>query len=161
MTDTSMMDTTEPGLPKYEATSANTSSRIQNNTEILPAYTEDLNPEINSFPHLQNALCNPHRDRAQDVKLWEEYLSDNSDPRKKKPNKEDDVILSEFISAIRNNQPDVIKLLIENDLVTANSTINPSIPATPLLSAISHGKTDIVRLLIDLGADRDRFGIVV
>jgi len=168
----------DPTPPDYQA--ASTSQ--QPPTDSLPIYTEQEPPNSNSFLHLRNALSNSHRDLTHDVEIWRQYItSRNPSPPPPAPKTKSDkskdyprantkaereteefVILQEFLTAIDNGQTDVIQFLISQGLVTANSVRGDTMYAEPpLMRAVWRGKADVVRTLIELGAERDAFGSVV
>jgi hypothetical protein len=159
----STIKTDEPSPPGYQAAST---SR-QDTAESLPIYTEQESTGSNGFLHLRNALANSHRDRTHDVEIWRQYIESNPPPApdiksvNRRDKEENFVILREFFTAIDNGQADVIQFLIEHNLVTANSARDTRYSDPPLLRAVCKGKADVVRTLIDLGAQRNAFGNVV
>ena len=68
-------------------------------------------------------------------------------------------IVNELFNAIRREDTEAIALLIQLNLVTANTTSQTG--QTPLLEAISTKKRAIVKGFLDLGADWNKFGVVV
>lgn len=68
-------------------------------------------------------------------------------------------IVEEFFRAIEREEDESVALLIQNNLVTANTTNRAG--GTPLLAAISANVMPIVKQLLDLGADPNAFGQVV
>ena len=67
-------------------------------------------------------------------------------------------IVRELFNAITREDAEAIALLIQLNLVTANTTgVNGQ---TPLLAAISTKNIAIVKGLLDLGADCNNFGVV-
>ena len=68
-------------------------------------------------------------------------------------------IVKELFNAIRRQDAEAIALLIQHNLVTANTTSESG--QTPLLEAISTKNITIVKEVLDLGADCNKFGVVV
>jgi len=68
-------------------------------------------------------------------------------------------IVNEFFMAIRREDDQAIALLIQHNLVTANTT--SVIGQTPLLEAILTKNIAIVKGFLDLGADCNKFGVLV
>lgn len=150
--------TEEPTPPGYEAAS----SSQQTTTDSLPIYNEEEHTGSNSFLHLRNALANTHRDRAHDVEIWQQYIKHAPSTKTSRDETETLVIRNEFISAIDHEQIDVIRFLIGHDFVTADSARDTRLyEQIPLLRAVFNGKAEVVRTLVDLGADTDVFGSVV
>ncbi len=67
-------------------------------------------------------------------------------------------IVREFFAAIRREDDESVALLIQNNLVTANTTNRYGL--TPLLAAIVANVIRIVKQLLDLGADPNKFGVI-
>jgi ankyrin repeat protein len=68
-------------------------------------------------------------------------------------------IVNELFNAISREDAQDIALLITHNLVTANTTSKTG--QTPLLAAVSTKNIAIVREVLDLGADCNKFGVVV
>jgi ankyrin repeat protein len=68
-------------------------------------------------------------------------------------------IVVELFRAIRREDSESISLLIQNNLVTANTRSETG--RTPLLEAISTKIIHLVKELLDFGADPNAFGVVV
>lgn len=68
-------------------------------------------------------------------------------------------IVKELFNAITREDNEAIALLIQHNLVTANTTSKAG--QSPLLEAILTKSTPIVKELLDLGADPNAFGVVV
>jgi Ankyrin repeats (3 copies) len=68
-------------------------------------------------------------------------------------------IVNELYYAIRREDGEVVALLINNNLVTANTTSEAG--GTPLLEAIGTKNVSMVKWLLDLGADPNAFGLIV
>jgi hypothetical protein len=68
-------------------------------------------------------------------------------------------IVKELFDAVSREDAEAIALLIQHNLVTANTTSETG--QTPLLEAISKKNIAIVKELLDLGADCNGFGVVV
>jgi ankyrin repeat protein len=64
----------------------------------------------------------------------------------------------ELFYAITRQDSEAIALLIQNNLVTANTTSGAG--RTPLLEAISTKNIPTVKELLDFGADPNAFGVV-
>jgi ankyrin repeat protein len=67
-------------------------------------------------------------------------------------------IVVELFQAIRREDSETVALLIQNNLVTANTSESGR---TPLLEAISTKVVHLVKELLEFGADPNAFGIVV
>ena len=68
-------------------------------------------------------------------------------------------IVNELYSAIWREDGEVVALLINNNLVTANTTSEAG--GTPLLEAIGTKNVSMVKWLLDFGADPNAFGLIV
>lgn len=68
-------------------------------------------------------------------------------------------IVTGFFDAISKGQDEAIALFINNNLVTANTTIWSG--TTPLLAAVATKDVGIVQELLDFGADPNAFGVEV
>jgi len=68
-------------------------------------------------------------------------------------------IVMELFCAIRREDSESISLLIQNNLVSANTRNEAGL--TPLLEAISTKITHLVKELLDFGADPNAFAVVV
>ena len=68
-------------------------------------------------------------------------------------------IVEEFFIAIRKEDDESVGLLIQNNLVTANTTNQGGL--TPLLAAIVANVMPIIKQLLVLGADPNAFGVIV
>ena len=68
-------------------------------------------------------------------------------------------IVKELFNAIKREDHQAIALLIQHNLVTANTTSH--IGQTPLLEAVLTKNIAIVKGFLDLGADCNKFGVVV
>ncbi|TVY82600.1 26S proteasome non-ATPase regulatory subunit [Lachnellula suecica] len=152
----STMDLQEPSPPEYEAGPSNQ----PNTTDQLPVYTQDGSLSSNLLQDLPRLLANPDRDRAQDIEVWRGCVARKLDGKleTKRSYEEDVAILWGLYNAIDNGQTDVVEFLMEQNLVTPNTQRNGE---TPLLRAVSEGKTEVVRTLLDLGADPNAFGTAV
>jgi hypothetical protein len=67
-----------------------------------------------------------------------------------------DVVRS-FFAAISTKKDEVVAMMIENNLVTANTT--DRFGQTPLLAAVAAGNVRMVQELVDFGAEVDGFGV--
>jgi ankyrin repeat protein len=129
--------------------------------ENLPLYTEHHDPNAPiDIRELNKILCIRDRTRENDVNIWRRYL--DSFEQGKQTNEEREIakayIITHYFSAIRLGQEDVIALLIENHLVTANTKLGAM---TPLLMAVSKKNVSVVKQLLELGADPNEFGGLV
>ena len=157
--------------------------------EPLPGYVEDQLPQ-NAFDALLTRIASPattlrhpnarvilesfvegqrapayHLDDTTNVQApspIEEYPSD-PEPSSLEP---DPVlihikkrIVEEFFEAIRREEDEFVALFIQNNLVTANTTNKGGL--TPLLAAIVANVMPIVKQLLVLGADPNKFGVMV
>lgn len=68
-------------------------------------------------------------------------------------------IVMELFDSIRREDAESVALLIQHNLVTANTTSQRG--QTPLLEAISTKNIDMVKEVLRLGADFNKFGVVV
>jgi ankyrin repeat protein len=84
------------------------------------------------------------------------YL-DQDDPNNPAPSPESSA--RALFVAIENGQDDVIAILIERNLVTANTKNQDG--KTPLLAAVATRNVRIVQELVDFGAEPDAFGVEV
>ena len=156
--------------------------------EPLPAYVEDqvpqnafaalltrissepillLNPDPNAHSILENyvtrqrapAYCS-HSMHVDSRRPIEEYPAD-PDAHTFAPDTTliciKQQIVRELFAAIRREDDESVALLIENNLVTANTTNMYGV--TPLLAAIVANVMRIVKQLLDLGADPNKFGV--
>ncbi|KAH9477072.1 hypothetical protein JR316_0010988 [Psilocybe cubensis] len=67
-------------------------------------------------------------------------------------------IVLEFFDAIAREDNETVSLLIQHNIVTANTTSKTG--KTPLLEAISANNLTVVKQLLDLGADPNSFGTI-
>jgi ankyrin repeat protein len=131
-----------------------------NENESLPIYTEEHDPNAPiTIQELKNILTNPYREKENDVSVWRKYISGLGG---KQTDGErvfaDRCVIKYFFSAIASGQEDVVSLLIESNLVTANTKM---IGMTPLLMAVSEKQVRIVQQLLELGAEPNEFGSAV
>ena len=68
-------------------------------------------------------------------------------------------IVKELFNAISRGDAEAIALLIQHNLITANTISETG--QTPLLEAVSNKNIAIVKELLDFGADYNKFGVVV
>lgn len=128
--------------------------------EPVPTYSEHDNPYSPlTLQGLRNVLAERNRTQEQDLILWRRYLE--SGPSDSELLDAD--FSPELFSAIEKGHQDVIALLIEHGLVTANTKAQGTKPEeeTPLLKAVASRNVQIVQLLLSLGAAPDEFGYVV
>lgn len=127
-------------------------------TGRLPVYAEvDTGPHV-TLLDVADILSNNNRAKDQDINLWQTFIDCN--PGWTTVQSIGTVVEDGFFSAIDEGQEDVIALMIENDLVTAN-TILSSTYETPLLRAVAVKSVTIVRQLLELGAEKDGYGVKV
>lgn len=124
----------------------------------LPVYTEREDGPHITILDLDQVLANDSRAKENDLRLWQTFIDCN--PGWTADQSKGTVIEKSFFSAIEAGEGDLMVLMIENGLVTAN-TILPSTHETPLLRAVRSKNVKLVRKLLDLGAEKDGFGVVV
>jgi len=144
--------------------------------EPLPAYVEDQLPQspfdavlkriavsmgdpnaratLESFVESQKAPAYNESQKAEAPKPIEEYPPGSEPLEHVKRH-----IILEFFRAIRTEDSEAITLLIQNNLVTANTRSASS--RTPLLEAVSTKIPHLVKELLDFGADPNAFGYLV
>jgi Ankyrin repeat len=72
--------------------------------------------------------------------------------------KSEAIIVEGFFDVILKGNVDAVKLFIKNNLVTANTTLQGR---TPLLAAVECRKIEMVKQLIEAGAEPDAYGVEV
>jgi hypothetical protein len=155
---------TEPVPPGYQDLLRRRVPR-EDAADPVPLYKAQDPTGSNRLLHLRNALANDHRDRTQDVKIWRDYVAKLPangplpDVTDTDPKSEGRLIRDEFYFAIERGQADVVRLLIERGLISPNAELFCF--QNPLLVAVYKRKLEVVRTLIELGADRDGLGRVV
>ena len=144
--------------------------------EPLPAYVEDQLPQspfdavltriavstrdpdarviLESFVEGQKAPAYNGSQKAEAPKPIEEYPAGSELLQILKQQ-----IIAELFRAIRTEDSEAITLLIQNNLVTANT--RSASGRTPLLEAVSTKIPHLVKELLDFGADPNAFGFVV
>jgi len=144
--------------------------------DLLPAYVPDQLPQspfdavltriavstgdpdarviLESFVESQKAPAYNESQKAEAPKPIEEY------PRGSEPLERVKIrIIAELFRAIRTEDSEAVTLLIQNNLVTANTRNAEG--RTPLLEAVATKIPHIVKELLDFGADPNAFGFVV
>jgi hypothetical protein len=145
----------EPSAPSY-VLHPHPLESVSGQIESLPIYTEqhDPNSPIN-IRELNTALWRGLR--TNDVNIWRRYINSNRPGKQTEEEQkfEEAEIANLYFLAIEREQEDVIAMLIENHIVTANTKKSQ---ITPLLMAVSKKNIRLVQLLLDLGADPNEFG---
>ena len=135
-------------------TSPATTLRYPNARVILESYVEGQRAQDH---HLDDAT------NIQSPIPIEEYPSDNPYSSSLAPDPAlvhiKQRIVEEFFIAIRKEDDESVGLLIQNNLVTANTTNQGGL--TPLLPAIVANVMPIIKQLLVLGADPNAFGVIV
>jgi hypothetical protein len=118
--------------------------------------TRDPNARVilESFVESQKAPAYTGSQTAESPKPIEEYPMGTEPLIRVKQQ-----IVVELFRAIRNEESETIAILIQNNLVTANTRSEAG--KTPLLEAISTKILSLVKILLDFGADPNAFGVVV
>ncbi|KDR79819.1 hypothetical protein GALMADRAFT_265084 [Galerina marginata CBS 339.88] len=143
-------------------------------TEFLPAYVQHQVPQ-SAFDALLTRIAICARDPNARV-ILESFIESQKAPaynssQKSEPPKPIEhypigtdpltvvkqQVVAELFRAIQREDSETIAFLIQNNLVTANTT-NP-VGRTPLLEAISTKIIHLVKELLDFGADPDAFGV--
>ena len=129
--------------------------------ESLPLYSEEHYPNAPiRIAELNEIMRENNRPRENDIVALRRYIDgigatkvvgeDRTFAEACMPNY--------FFEAIENGQEDVVNLLLEHQLVTANTKFGGT---TPLLMAVSKKNVEIARQLLKLGADPNEFSFVV
>lgn len=134
----------------------------------LPIYTATEAPPQNlALIDLNRLLTDSSRDTTKDIHLWQRFLDGYTSPEPDPaPGSEFEsarlmdqgMILRRYFGAISDHQQDVVGLLVEKGLVTANSKFNGQ---TPLFKAVETRDVDLVLQLLHLGAEVDEFSALV
>ena len=152
-------------------------------TEPLPLYDQDQVPQ-NSFEMLLTRIAVPITNIYSDPRRILERFVDSrrpptyNGPENPHPREPIDQyplpepgtttgelmrvkqqIVKELFNSIQKEDEEAIALLIQHNLVTANTTSETG--QTPLLEAISTKNLTIVKAFLDFGADANKFGVVV
>jgi hypothetical protein len=147
----------EPQAPPY-ALPGHPLGSVTDQIDSLPIYTEHHDPNSPlTVSELNQILFNEHGARENDVNIWRRYISSHGSGKQTGKQQEvaDMFVIRNYFLAIERGQEDVIALLIENQLVTANTKMSEM---TPLLFAISKRNVRVVQQLLNLGADPNEFG---
>jgi hypothetical protein len=125
--------------------------------ESLPIYTEQHDPNAPiTIRELKNILETLNRAKENDVNSWRRYLAGlggkQTDDEREFAER---VTIKHYFGAIAADQEDVIALLFENHLVTANTKM---LGMTPLLMAVQKKNVAVVQQLMELGAEPNEFG---
>lgn len=156
--------TVQPQVPPYTP-HPNPLGTSDDHIENPPEYYDPDTPL--AFEELYRILSDGTRAQEDDVKIWRRYIN-TCRPEERTAGEKNDIV-SLYFSAIIANQEDVVALLIENHLVTANTknaeandtgTTKTAI-LTPLIIAVSGGNVQMTRRLLELGADPNEFGCAV
>jgi hypothetical protein len=165
-------------------TSAVSSCQHQSSTmdEPLPLYVQDRVPQ-SSFDALLTRIVAPISTAHPDVRtILESFVESQKAPAYNGPEKSttrepinhyplvtgfntDELtrlkqqIVQELFNSIWREDVEAIALLIQHNLVTANTTSESG--QTPLLAAVSTKNIAIVKAVLDLGANCNEFGVVV
>ena len=124
-------------------------------TRIAIATREpDARVILESFIESQKAPAYEGSQKAEAPKPIEEY-PEGTEPLTRVKQQ----IVIELFLAIRREDSETIAVLIQNNLVTANTKSETG--GTPLLEAISTKIIHLVKELLDFGADPNAFGVVV
>lgn len=124
-------------------------TRIANSTR-----DPDARVTLESFVESQKAPAYDESQKAEAPKPIEEYPMGTEPLTHVKQQ-----IVVELFRAIEREDSETVALLIQNNLVTANTRREAG--RTPLLEAISTKIIHLVKELLDFGADPNAFGVVV
>lgn len=152
----------EVQAPPYSVTQYSAASTAEEN---LPLYTETHEPTVAlTFAELSEALSDPKRDLEKDERLWQRFF-DGYNPQPlgyesdyEQNQTKEDKFLTLLLSAISRGDGDIVALVLDHQLCTANSKVDD---ITPLVRAVSEKNVPITRQLLEHGADPNQYGYSV
>ncbi|KFY49115.1 hypothetical protein V495_00703 [Pseudogymnoascus sp. VKM F-4514 (FW-929)] len=150
----------EPAPPDYEPGTEPTPPEYDLGTERLPGYFRELSglERILQARRHSNAATLSRDDATWDIESWRQYLEIYPPPTKpwdERDAQENFFAESSLFFGIDFGKEEVISFLIDNDIVTPNTKRDGE---TPLLRAVTKKNVQMVKYLLDLGADKDALG---
>ncbi|KFX86934.1 hypothetical protein V490_08705 [Pseudogymnoascus sp. VKM F-3557] len=150
----------EPAPPEYEPGTEPTPPEYDLGTERLPGYFRELSglERILQARRHSNAATLSRDDATWDIESWRQYLEIYPPPTKpwdERDAQENFFAESSLFFGIDFGKEEVISFLIENGIVTPNTKRDGE---TPLLRAVTKKNVQMVKYLLDLGADKDALG---
>ncbi|KAE8444206.1 hypothetical protein EG329_000803 [Mollisiaceae sp. DMI_Dod_QoI] len=119
-----------------------------------PIYSEDALSDTRDIMNLQNDLFRASMAAQNLVPIWQSFIDR---PGGKEVLSTKDFVVNQLFTAIREGEDDLVALLIENNIVTPNTTLQGE---TPLLAAVATRNIKLVEKLLGFGADQNAFGAV-
>ena len=129
--------------------------------ETLPLYSEEHDPNAPiRIAELNEIMRENNRPRENDIVALRRYIDGIGSTKLTGEDRTfaEACMTNYFFEAIEDGQQDVVTLLLENHLVTANTKFGGT---TPLLMAVSKKNIEIAQQLLELGADPNEFSFVV
>lgn len=125
-------------------------STYNNDYNILPPYTDEEETSETSIDFLIAAASSDGYELP--ITVGSKRLEINADEAERARFR----IVFTYFNAIRTKKDEVVAMLIDRGLVTADTL--DGFGVTPLLTAVAHGDVRMVQELVDFGAQIDRFG---
>ncbi|KFY06620.1 hypothetical protein V492_07911 [Pseudogymnoascus sp. VKM F-4246] len=149
----------EPSPPKYEQETEQTPPEYDPGPEPLPGYLG----EISSLEGIlqarrDNGAILSRDDATWNIETWRQYTEiypPSTKPWDERDANENSFSVSSLFLSIELGKEELTTFLIENGMVTANTTLEEE---TPLLRAVTKKNVHITTQLLNLGADKDGLG---